>query len=76
VYGTQTTYNVRFQVFTAVKANVVHSSQILATMMMETLRSSETLLIIKATLRNIPEDGILQQHTIISYAEETLILFT
>jgi hypothetical protein len=35
--------------------NVVPSSPILVTLMMEAIRSSET----RATLRNVPEDGIL-----------------
>jgi hypothetical protein len=38
---------------------VVTSSTILVTMMMETLRSSETSVLARAIRRNIQEDGIL-----------------
>jgi hypothetical protein len=43
-----------------VMANVIPSLQILAIMMMEAIRSSETSLLTKATQRHITEDGILQ----------------
>jgi hypothetical protein len=41
-----------------VTANVVPSSPILVTLMMEAIRSSETSFLIKATKNTIPDDGI------------------
>jgi hypothetical protein len=42
-----------------VTANVVPNSPILVTLMMEALRSSDTSVLTRATLRKFPEDGIL-----------------
>jgi hypothetical protein len=46
-----------------VPANVVTSSPILVTLMMDAIRSSDTSFLTKATQRNVPDDGILQSYS-------------
>jgi hypothetical protein len=56
-----------------ITANVVTCSLILVTLMMDSIRSSETSIITNATRRNIAEGGILNSHSrenLISYMFE------
>jgi hypothetical protein len=45
-----------------VTANIVPSSQIIVTLMMEVICSSEALVLPRPTRHDIPEDGILHSH--------------
>jgi hypothetical protein len=62
-----------------VMANVVPSSQILVTQMMEALRSYETSVLTRATQLNIPEYDILHSHrreNLKSYISNFVCYFT
>jgi hypothetical protein len=45
-----------------VTANVIPTSPILVTLMMEAIHSAETSVLIRATGSHIPKDGILHSH--------------
>jgi hypothetical protein len=55
-----------------VTAKVVPSSPIIVTLMMETLLSSETLVLTRSTWPNIPEEGIIliHRHKYLKYDNE------
>jgi hypothetical protein len=52
----------RLLIVRVVATNVVPSSPILVTLMMEALRSSETSVLTRAAWRNIAEEGLLFSH--------------
>jgi hypothetical protein len=54
--------NLRSVLYLLVSANVVPSSLILFTLMIEAKRSTATSVLTKSTRRHIPGDGILQSH--------------
>jgi hypothetical protein len=58
-----------------VKANVVPSTQIIVTLMMEALRSSETAVLARATRRNISENSILHSHCRENFKSYYFVLF-
>jgi hypothetical protein len=45
-----------------VTVNIVPSSPILVTLIMEAIRSSETSVLTRATRSNVPEDAIIRSH--------------
>jgi hypothetical protein len=51
-----------------VRSNVVPSSSILVTLIMEAIRSSETSVLTRAKRRNIPEDGIIRVYFCVWYS--------
>jgi hypothetical protein len=58
-----------------VTANVVPSSLISFTLMMEAMSSSETLVFTRVTRRKIPEDGILHGFICFAYNHDKLQIF-
>jgi hypothetical protein len=60
--GATLVVNINRSTLLLVTAIVVPSSPILAAVLTEGIRSSETLGLARATWRNIPEDGILYSH--------------
>jgi hypothetical protein len=50
-----------------VTANAIHRSQILVTLLIEALRSTETSVLTRATRLTISEAGILQNHVVNLY---------
>jgi hypothetical protein len=59
-----------------VNASVVLCSRILFTPMMETIRSSETLVLKRTTLRHIPEDGLFYRSFVGLWPLKFLFLYT